>query len=339
MERILVTGAAGRVGSRLVGALADRGYGITGLVLPGDPNLSRLDPYGSSVETLSGNLLDPDLCAHAVKNADGVIHTANLLGPLPGMTESDFFDGNVRGTFNLLQAAGERAESIRRFVHFSSSAVYPNDTHQQKADYHPIDENHPRRPPDVYALTKVLGDVIVDFAVRRRALDTVMVRPSGIRMDGLYDIFTARAVCGLLKTGQAHPDSELYVSSAANLWEKVEAVAEPGQFICPRGPGGRPWAYRPVFVDDVVHGAICALEAEGVGGEAFNIAAPELISYDDATKYLAEKTGRERVEIDLPVLWNFDMSIEKARKMIGYAPKHGMREMIDMGLEFERKRG
>ena len=55
--------------------------------------------------------------------ADSVIHTANILGPPPGMSRDAFFAISITGTFNLLEAAGRRADQLERFVHISSDAV------------------------------------------------------------------------------------------------------------------------------------------------------------------------------------------------------------------------
>lgn len=99
MKRVLVTGACGQVGSRVVRQLLERDYDVRGLVLPGDVARSRLD--GLDIEVMEGNLLDMSVAARAMDGVDGVIHTANLVAPLPGMSESEFFDNNVLATFNL----------------------------------------------------------------------------------------------------------------------------------------------------------------------------------------------------------------------------------------------
>ena len=60
MSLILVTGAAGQVGSRLVRQLLGRNYEVRGLILPGDPNRSRLN--GLEIEVVEGNMLDMAVC-------------------------------------------------------------------------------------------------------------------------------------------------------------------------------------------------------------------------------------------------------------------------------------
>ncbi|MEM2935705.1 MAG: hypothetical protein QW231_00830 [Candidatus Bathyarchaeia archaeon] len=52
---------------------------------------------GLDIEVVKGNLLDPNLAPKLVADVDAVIHTANLVSLLPGMSESEIFDSNVRG--------------------------------------------------------------------------------------------------------------------------------------------------------------------------------------------------------------------------------------------------
>jgi len=121
MDRILVTGAAGQVGCRLVRQLLARGYRVRAAVLPEDRMIERLS--GLPVELTAGNLLDESFAEAAVAGADGVIHTANLVSPLPGMSDAAFFDNNLRSTYNIAQAT---CRSVRhqstRTIHMKGPA-------------------------------------------------------------------------------------------------------------------------------------------------------------------------------------------------------------------------
>ena len=125
MSLVLVTGAAGQVGSRLIRQLLERNYEVRGLILPDDPSRSRLD--GLEIEIVESNLLDMAVCEKVIEGADAVIHTANLVGPLPGMSETEFFDNNVRNTFNIVYAAskciGQQHVKVKKgyFARFWSS--------------------------------------------------------------------------------------------------------------------------------------------------------------------------------------------------------------------------
>jgi len=199
--KVLVTGAAGQVGSRVVRQLLERNYNVKGLILPEDPNRSRLD--GLDIEIIEGNLLQPDVCEDVLESVNAVIHTANLVGPLPGMSETEFFDNNVRSTFNIVNAASKHADSIHRFVHVSSSSVYPNDAHIIATCYNPVDEMHPLRPEDTYALSKLIGENIVNSYARKTGIKTSIIRPSGICSGtAILGRWSVGFVCNILRASK-----------------------------------------------------------------------------------------------------------------------------------------
>ncbi len=328
MAKVLVTGAAGQVGSRLVRQLLDKGYEVRGLILPDDPAAGRL--AGLDLEVVEGDLLDPEVSEKATEGVDGVIHTANLVGPLPGMSESAFFDNNVRTTFHVARASGRRADRVGRLVHISSSSVYPSDTHQYAACYAPIDEEHPRQPRGVYPMSKNIGEEIVNAVSRETKLPAAIIRPSGIASGtSILGRWNVGFVSTILRIGQAHPESELYMADGTELWHDLEAAAISKEQPCAvTDDRGRPWLYRPVDARDVAHACVCALEAPGAVGEAFNAAAPDPIYYPEAAEIMSEVTGLPVLEWQVPVRWVFDLSITKAKTLTGYRPRWGIREMV-----------
>jgi nucleoside-diphosphate-sugar epimerase len=287
---------------------------------------------------MEGNLLDPAVSARAVAGVEGVIHTANLVSALEGMDDAAWFDNNVRTTFNLAAAAAARADTIERFVSFSSSGVYPNDSHMLACAYHPVDELHPKRPEPIYTLTKWIGEDIVRAYENSAGLRIAIVRPSGI-MSGtdVLGRWTAGFVAIVLEIGMKAPRSEMYRAGGGEPWKELLALAEsPDQPCAVTDPQGRPWAYQPVDARDVAHGAICALTHPAAVGEAFNLAAPAPITYPEAAHALWAATGRSVLEWQAPVRWLYDLDISKAKAWIGYQPKWGIREMIADALAVQR---
>ena len=109
--KLLVTGATGKVGSRLAKRLAQRGDQVRALVrraaeLPG-------------IELVQGDLLDPDSLAGAVRGVDAVIHCAAFFR---GATPEQAHATNDLGTQHLANAA--RAAGVKRFVFISTGLVY-----------------------------------------------------------------------------------------------------------------------------------------------------------------------------------------------------------------------
>lgn len=120
--KILVTGAAGTVGVRLVQRLLAAGHRVRGLVLPADPLRDRL--AGLDCEIAEGDITRPASLAAAVAGVDTVYHLAAVvLSHDPAL----FSQVNVQGTRNLLDAAA--AAGVQHFVYISSaSVVYPHST-------------------------------------------------------------------------------------------------------------------------------------------------------------------------------------------------------------------
>ncbi|HVT09132.1 MAG TPA: NAD(P)H-binding protein [Polyangia bacterium] len=116
---VLVTGAAGEVGRRLVSRLARDGWRVRALVLPKDPLRARLD--GTGAEIVEGDIRAPETLPPATAGVHAVAHLAAVI---LARDPRDYDAVNRRGTANLVAAAA--AAGVRHFVYVSSaSVVYP----------------------------------------------------------------------------------------------------------------------------------------------------------------------------------------------------------------------
>ena len=116
---VLVTGAAGEVGRRLVRRLASDGWRVRGLVLPGDPLGARL--AGTGAEIVEGDVRRPETLVAATMGVDTVLHLAAVI---LARDPRDYETINRQGTANLVAAAA--GARVRHFVYVSSaSVVYP----------------------------------------------------------------------------------------------------------------------------------------------------------------------------------------------------------------------
>jgi len=334
--RVLVTGATGQVGCRLVRQLLAGNYEVRAVILIDDPNKGRLDDL--DVEIIEGNLLDISLCEKAMDKVPYVIHTANLVGPLPGMSETEFFNNNVMSTFNLTSSASKLADKIQRFVYISSSSVYPNDSHDIATVYNPVDEMHPLRPEGAYALSKLTGEEIVKGYTRQKGLRSTMLRPSGIISGtAVLSRWSVSSVSGILRAGQSSPRSSLYMRDGQELWHDLETKALSKDQPCAVIDKYKaPWLYQPTDARDVAHACVCAIESKSAPGEAFNVSAPEPIPFTQAAQIMSEVTGIPVLNYELPVRWIYDLNNIKARYGISYNPKWGIREMINSALAVQR---
>jgi len=120
-SHLLVTGAAGEVGRRLVARIAADGHRVRALVLPGDPLRARIADL--PVEICEGDVRERATLDRAVAGVDTVLHLAAvILARDPAVLDAV----NRQGTANLVAAAAE-AGSVRHFIYVSSaSVVYPH---------------------------------------------------------------------------------------------------------------------------------------------------------------------------------------------------------------------
>lgn len=117
--KVLVTGAAGVMGQRLVRGLFERGYAVRCLVLPGDPLRASLDELGAEVR--EGNVADAASLGGICDGVDTVYHLAAVI---LSHDASVFTRVNLNGTKHLVALAA--AAGVRHFIYVSSASVtYP----------------------------------------------------------------------------------------------------------------------------------------------------------------------------------------------------------------------
>ena len=169
--QILVTGASGRIGRYVVKELVDAGHSVTGVDI--------LASEGGSSRFLRVDLTDAGEVyqALAAAEAEAVVHLgawANA-GVVP---DTRTYGDNVRGTFNVFQACADLG--IQRVVSASSAQVYA--FAKEPPVYVPVDEAHPLRPANCYALSKVVGEQTADYFIKRFGMTILSFRFMGIRM-------------------------------------------------------------------------------------------------------------------------------------------------------------
>lgn len=318
--KILVAGAAGQVGCRLVRQLLAANHEVRGTVLPDDPAMNRLE--GLDIELAKGDLTDEAFVRAAVNGVDAVIHTANFVGPQ--------FENNLQINRLIAQICGENADRIERLVYTSSSGVFPNNGEAITCAYHPVDELHPKRPNGEYSLSKLIGEEFVKMAHRETGLRYSIVRPSHVRSgDAIFGHFTVGSVVNLLKRSQARGQGELYMADGTELWHDLEERAINMEQPCSaRYLDGQPWVYQPNDARDIAHMLVCATLEPGGVNEDFNCGSPTPFSLPEGANLLAELTGVEPLEVRLPVWYRYDHCITKAKSLINYQPQGDLQTMF-----------
>jgi nucleoside-diphosphate-sugar epimerase len=247
-DRILITGAAGFIGSRVVQCLLDRGFrNLVCLVRPSS-EVAGLEamidrrPPGARIEVLKGNLLSREDCEAASKDVALIFHLAAGIGE---KSYPDAFLNSVVATRNLLDASLQWT-CLRRFVLVSSFTVYSN---CQKPHGRLLDESCPieERPElrgEAYCFAKVKQEQLVEEYGKNRGIPYVVVRPGSVYGPGTSEI-----------TGRV-------------------GIATFGPFLHLGGSNVIPFTY----VDNCAEATVLAGLVKGVDGEAFNVVDDDLPS-------------------------------------------------------------
>ena len=164
---IIVTGAAGRLGRRVVQLLVDRGKEVVAT--------DQLAADDLPAKFVRCDLVDAKAVEGVLRDAEAVVH----MGAIPGPMRVDprvIFDNNVTSTFNVMTSAAELG--LRRVV-FSSSAFGMGWAHDGNAFvplYLPLDEEHPMVPFEPYGLSKQVGEDIGRMIARNSDTTVVSLR-------------------------------------------------------------------------------------------------------------------------------------------------------------------
>ncbi|MGC9319375.1 MAG: GDP-mannose 4,6-dehydratase [Armatimonadota bacterium] len=305
---ILVTGAAGFIGSHLSEALVARGDRVIGL--------DNFDPYydpaikrrnvAELVQDERFQLIEGDICdPEAVERAfgyglDGVIHLAARAGVRPSIEDPVAYARvNVDGTAVLLQAA--REHGLDRFVFGSSSSVYGAANEVPFSEDQRVD-----RPISPYAASKVGAEALCYTWHHLYRMAIVVLR--------FFTVYGPRQ----------RPD--LAINKFVRLLEAGEPIPQYGD-----GSSSRDYTY----VADIVRGIIAAWESD-LQWEIINLGSSAPVRLDEMIAAVGEAVGVEPVvEVledqpgDVPRTY---ASIDRARRLLGWEPRwslaEGLREFV-----------
>ena len=172
-NKILITGAAGFIGSHLTEYLAEKNFQIVAFDRYNPNNeFGWLDksPIKSKLELILGDIRDYDSVFKAMKNCDGVIHLAALIGiPYSYYSPLAYVKTNIEGTYNVLEAA--KNLKIKNLIITSTSETYGS------AQYMPMDETHPTASQSPYAASKAAAAQLALSFYKSFNLPVKIIRP------------------------------------------------------------------------------------------------------------------------------------------------------------------
>jgi UDP-glucuronate 4-epimerase len=318
-KTILVTGAAGFIGSHTAQALCERGDRVVGL----DSFDDYYDPSHKrrNVSEVSASLVHPDrfeLVEGDVRDAaladqlfashrfDAVVHLAALAGVRASIGHArEYFDVNVHGTINLLDACV--THRVPHFVMASTSSVYGNSERIPFSEEQACD-----RPLAPYPASKRSAELLGFSHHNLHGLNFTALR--------FFTVYGPRN----------RPDMMAYM-----LLDSV-ANGVPVRLF----DGGRlrrDWTY----VGDIAEGVIAAVDRP-LGYEIFNIGRGEPVLLSDFVSLFEEMTGGKALLQDTPMpatdMRETHASIQKAQRLLGYAPKTSVRDGVARLCEWYRRR-
>ena len=287
-RRVLVTGGAGFIGSRVAARLLAEGREV---VVLDDLSTGARERVPAGATLVVGDVRDAAACERAAAGCEGVVHLAAKVSVRRSLDEFlPDAETNVLGTLRVLSAA--RAARARRLVYASSMAVYAD---SPSAD--PLPESHPVVPLSPYGVSKLAGE---QYAL-------VVGPDSGIGSVALR-YFNAYG------PGQTFTP---YVGVVTIFVNRCLRGERPVVF----GDGEQRRDF--VHVDDLAAATCLALDAD-VSGEAINVGTGHATSVNDVAREIARRLA-PGIAIDrgpaVPgELRNAVADIAKARRLLGYAP-------------------
>jgi len=260
-SKVLVTGGAGFIGSRLVGRLISDGYSVVVLDNFYSGRLGNLKRHLScdGFRLVEGDVRDGKAVRDAIRGVDAVVHLAALIDVEGSVADPlGTHDVNVNGALNLLYESVKHG--VKRFLFASSAAVYGD------GDSLPLTEDSPLRPVSPYAASKVAAEHYCSAFFRSYGLGTVILR--------YFNVYGP---------GQGH-------NPYVGVISRFLSNALNGEPMVVFGDGEQSRDF--IYLDDVVEASMLALENGNSVGEVLNVCTGRCSTINELVEVVKDVTGR-----------------------------------------------
>ena len=260
VERVLVTGGAGFIGSHLVDALLGKGCKVRVLDNLSTGKTSNLPIDNVDLELIVGDVADASVVAQAMSGCNAVVHLAAVASVQASVDDPvSTHQANFVGTLNVCESMLKAG--IKRVVFASSAAIYGNN-----GEGTAIHEDTPKSPLTPYASDKLASEYYLDFYRREHGLEPVILR--------FFNIFGPRQ------------DPSSPYSGVISIFAERAIKQQP---ISVFGDGEQTRDF--VFVQDLVSILVQAVHAHKPGPGAVNVGLSRATSLNDLITELGTATG------------------------------------------------
>lgn len=286
MNKILITGASGFIGSHLVETLLENKIPLENirLLILKDESLVNLPKL--KFEIIRGDITNENDVKMAMEGVDVVYHLAALT--IDGdkyYTKEEYIKVNVAGTENLLNAC--KNKKIKKFIFFSSIAVYGLPA--WAGNIRNWNEKQPKNPREIYGVSKLEAEAKVVEANKKWGIPYMILRPTSV--------YGPRDKRNLL---------ELYRAIKKHL------------FFC-IGNGKNKMDY--VFVKDVAQAAYLAAMSKKVNND-YIIGAGDPLTLNDVARCVAKSISTSVPLLHIPktAVYLVSFLVERISKLLGVSP-------------------
>ena len=324
-----MTGATGRIGANVGRRMIRNGHSLLGFTIPDDPQASKLASIGA--EIVQGNLECLDDVRRAMAGVDAVFHLGAAFQAGGPFTPKQYMQINVQGTFNVFEAARERAGAIRQIVFSSTDATldkYPPDSNPEVLNEHSLTQTQ----TGWYGFTKILGERLADRYVRADGLPITVFRFPWVWGAGEFLEFPHFRLSFFLESFRGRNDP-----TSRNTLATLEALDDGDDpFVIALDANGRTWKKHTLDVRDIVQAFDRVLGVEQTFGGVYQLGGPEPFTWREAVPVVAEAVGGRVVEARMagmpPTFYEFDLAA--ARRDFGYSPEHHWRSTLAEALSY-----
>ena len=315
VNRILVTGATGKVGQAFIRQLfADSAYdsfSVRALCH------NRTLPPRDRLEVMRGTIADRATVDQALDGVTHVLHLATVKE-----TPEEIMDVAIKGMFWLLEAA--RVSSIfEQFMMVGGDAALGHFFYNHPT---PVTETQRHSAyPGCYALSKVLEEVLLEQYQIQYGLNGCNLRAPWImeKDDFKYTLSFGDDIFG----GPRWRD----LVGAARADEYVKSQTVP--VLCQMD--GTPIKRNFVHVEDLARAILAAIDHPKARQQTFNICMTEPVDYGEVADYLAKTRGLPSVKINLPYFGTW-LDNSKAKFFLGWRPEYDLAKLIDAAWTYQR---